>query len=138
MNTPLSTVKERFESKEKLVEAVEKLMTDDLWVPRLSSDRGGKRGIKHVSNAKLLRLHDTFSEVKEKFGSRDKLIDAVLAAENRAKDEGYKARLAEYPIPRLYDQYKSSTRSAAKKAAKPAAKPAKKAAKKAATKSASE
>lgn len=118
MSTPLSTVKARFESKEKLVEAVEKLMTDDLWIPRLNSDRGGKRGIKHVSNAKLLRLHDTFTEVKEKFGSRAKLIDAVLEAENRSKDGGYKTRLEAYPVPRLYDQYKSASRRAKKKAAK--------------------
>ena len=114
MSTPLSTVKDRFESKEKLVEAVKKLMTDDLWVPRTNEDRGGKRGIQHVSNAKLLRLFDTFTEVKEKFGTRAKLIDAVLDAENRAKDSGYKTRLEEYAVPRLYDQYKSSTRRSKK------------------------
>ena len=57
MSTPLNTVKERFESKEKLVAAVEKLMTEDLWVPRLSSDRGGNKGVSQISNAKLLRLH---------------------------------------------------------------------------------
>jgi hypothetical protein len=118
MSTPLSTVKDRFESKEKLVEAVEKLMTEDLWVPRLASDRGGKRGIKHVSNAKLLRLHDTLTEVKEKFGTRAKLIEAVLEVENRSKDSGYKTRLEAYPVPRLYDQYKSSARRAEKKAKK--------------------
>ncbi len=115
-STPLNTVKERFESKEKLVAAVEELMTDELWVPRLSSDRGGKRGIKHVSNAKLLRLHATLSEVKEKSGSRAKLIDAVPEVENRGKDAGYKTRLEAYPVPRLYDQYKSSARRAKKSA----------------------
>lgn len=117
MSTPLSTVKARFESKDTLVAAVQKLMTDDLWLPRLSDDRGGKRGIKNVSNAKLLRLHDTLTEVKEKFGTRAKLIDAVLEAENRAKDSGYKTRLEAFPVPRLYDLYKSSTRRAAKKKA---------------------
>lgn len=114
MSTPLSTVKDRFESKEKLVEAVQQLMTDDLWLPRTNEDRGGKRGIKHVSNAKLLRLYDTFTEVKEKFGSRAKLIEAVLQAEDREKDSGYKARLEAFPVPRLYDQYKTSARRAAR------------------------
>ncbi len=110
MTTPKSRVQERFESKEKLVAAVEKLMTDELWLARLSRDRGGNKGLAHVSNAKLLRLHDTLSEVKEKFGSRAKLIDAVLEAEKRQKDAGYRKRLEAYPVPRLYDHYKASLR----------------------------
>ena len=114
MTTPLTIVKERFGSKEKLVAAVEKLTTDDLWLPRLSSDRDGSRGLGHVSNAKLLKLHDTLSEVKEKFGTRVKLIDAVLEAEGRAKDGGYRTRLEKFPVPRLYDQYKASARKAAR------------------------
>ncbi len=117
MPSPLSIVKERFESKAKLIEAVEKLMTDELWMDRLSSDRGGAKGLKQVSNQKLIRLHDTFTEVKEKFGTREKLIDAVLEAENRSKDEGYKQRLLKHPVPRLYDQYKSATKRAARTSA---------------------
>ena len=121
MSTPLATVKDRFESKEKLVAAVEELATDDLWVARLNSDRGGDKGLKHVSNAKLLRLHSILSEVKEQFGTRAKLIDAVLEAENRSKDTGYRSRLERYPVPRLYDQYKSSKRRAAKSSSAEAA-----------------
>ena len=86
MSTPLNTVKERFESKEKLVAAVEKLMTEDLWVPRLSSDRGGNKGVSQISNAKLLRLHDALSSAKEQFGTRAKLIDAILELDKR--DQG--------------------------------------------------
>ena len=102
--TPLATVKERFESKEKLVAAVKTLMTDELWVARLSEDRGGAKGIDRVSNAKLLRLHDTLTEVK------DKLVDAVLEAQARAKDANYKQRLEGYTVPRLYDLYKSASK----------------------------
>jgi hypothetical protein len=111
--TPLTTMTERFGSKEKLIAAVEKLTTDSLWVPRLSSDRDGSRGLAHVSNAKLLRLHDTFSEVKDKFGTRAKLIDAVLEVEGRGKDAGYRGRLEKFAVPRLYDQYKVQARKAA-------------------------
>jgi hypothetical protein len=118
MSTPLNTVKERFESKEKLVAAVEKLMTEDLWVPRLNSDRGGSKGVSHISNAKLLRLHDTLTTVKEKFGSRAKLIDAILDKEKRSKDAGYRARLEAYPVPRLLDIHGSSERRAARAASK--------------------
>ncbi len=118
---PLALVKDQFGEKAKLVEAVKSFMTEDLWIGRMASDRGGDKGLDHVSNAKLLRLHATFSEVKEKFGTRGKLIDAILTAENRSKDEGYKKRLEGFPVPRLYDHYKSAAKRA-KSAAKTAAK----------------
>ncbi|HRI65868.1 MAG TPA: hypothetical protein PK156_16590 [Polyangium sp.] len=109
---PLAIVKDRFGDKTKLVEAIKALATEELWLGRTNSDQGGNRGLEHVSNAKLLRLHATFSEVKEKFGTRDKLIDAVLTAENRTKDAGYKKRIEAYPVPRLYDHYKSAAKRA--------------------------
>jgi hypothetical protein len=136
MKSPLSTVKSKFGEKAKLVAEVEKLATDDLWVSRTNKDKG----LAHVSNAKLLRLHATFTEVKSKFGTRAKLIDAICDLEKRSKDAGYKTRLEAYPVPRLYDMWRMSTRRAKVQAAKPAApkadkKPAKKApAKKAAKK----
>ena len=118
--SPLATVKEKFGDKDKLVEAVKAFMTDDLWVKRTAQDRGKERGIEYVSNAKLLRLHATFSEVKEKFGTREQLVTAILDLEKRAKDAGYKKRLDAHPVPRLYDMYKSAKRSA-DRAAKAAA-----------------
>jgi hypothetical protein len=120
--TPLSSVKELFGEKSKLVEALEKLTGDALWVSRTNKDKG----LAHVSNAKLLRLHATFTTVKEKFGTREKLIDAILEVEKRSKDAGYKARLLEWPVPRLFDAYKSAAKRHAP--AKPATKTAKKAA----------
>lgn len=108
MSTPLQTVKDRFESKAKLIEAVEKLTTDELWLPRLSADRGGSKGLKNVSNAKLLRIHEVFTTVKDKWGDRKSLIDAVLEHEGRAKDESYRNRLDAYAVPRLYDMVKSA------------------------------
>lgn len=116
---PLAIVKDKFGDKDKLVEAVKAFMTDDLWVKRTAADRGKDRGIEYVSNAKLLRLHATFSEVKEKFGTRQALIDAVAELQKRSADAGYKKRLDAYPVPRLYDLYKS-TKRAADRAAKAA------------------
>lgn len=110
--SPLALVKERFGEKAKLVEAVKGFINEDLWVARSSADRGGSKGLDHVSNAKLIRLHAIFSEVKEKFGTRAKLIDAILTAENRTKDAGYRKRLEAYPVPRLYDHYKSAAKRA--------------------------
>jgi hypothetical protein len=114
MPSPLATLKEKFGDKSKLVAELEKFTkNDDLWVSRTNEDKG----LAHVSNAKLLKLHRTFSEVKEKFGTRAKLIDAICELEKRPKDEGYKTRLGAYPVPRLFDLYKSVAKRTAPKAA---------------------
>jgi hypothetical protein len=114
--TPLSRMKDQFGDKAKLVEAVEKLTGEELWVARTNSNKG----LAHVSNAKLLKLHATFTEVKQKFGTREKLIDAILELVKRAKDAGLRARLLEWPVPRLFDHYKSAMkRHAAKSPAAP-------------------
>lgn len=115
--TPLQIVKERFESKEKLVEAVSKLTQDEsLFLDRLNDEKG----LEKVSNAKLLKLHDVLTSVKESFGSRDKLIGAILELEKRAKDEGYKSRLESKPTPALLDMHTSAARRAKKAEGKPA------------------
>jgi hypothetical protein len=127
MKSPLSALKETFGDKAKLVAELEKFTKDDeLWVSRVNANKG----LAHVSNAKLLRLHKTFTAVKEKFGTRAKLIDAIADVEKRTKDEGYKTRLRAYPVPRLWDMYQSATKRAGAAAKKSAAAP--KAAKKAA------
>jgi hypothetical protein len=102
--TPLSIVKDKFGEKTKLVEAIEKLTSGGLWLARSSESKG----LAHVSNAKLLRLHATFTEVKEKFGTREKLVDAVLELEKRVKDTGLREKLSGWPVPRLFDAYKSA------------------------------
>ncbi len=103
MKSPLSLVKDKFGDKAKLVAAVEKFTGEDLWIGRTNTNKG----LAHVSNAKLLRLHATFATVKEKFGTRAKLIDAICELEKRSKDAGYKARITAYPVPRLWDLYRS-------------------------------
>jgi len=126
--SPLASVKERFESKEKLVAAVEKLATKDLWVDRVSSGKG----LAKISNAKLLRLHTLLTQAKEGFGTRDKLVASIVELAKRAKDSGYAARVGEYPLPRLLDLHRalsrSSKRAAATKAPKASAPKTKKSA----------
>jgi hypothetical protein len=126
--SPLAQVKERFTDKAGLIKAVESLATGDLWLDRTNADKG----LAHVSNAKLLRLHATLSTVQKEFGSRAGLITAILPAEKRTKDEGYKARLEAHPTPRLLDaqraaakRVKAASAPKRKAAAKPAAAAAK-------------
>ena len=114
MKSPLAIVKEKFGDKSKLVEAVKAFGTEELWLGRTSADNGGGagRGLQHVSNAKLVRLHTVFTEVKEKFGTRAKLIEEILAAQKRSKDGDLKKKLETYPVPRLFDLYKSVSKAA--------------------------
>jgi hypothetical protein len=107
--TPLALVKGKFGDKAKLVEAVEKLASEELWVARTNKDKG----LAHVSNAKLLRLHAIFTEVKETFGTRDKLVEAILQLEKRTQDVGLKQRLSSWPVPRLFDAYRSAKKRSA-------------------------
>jgi hypothetical protein len=56
-----------------------------------------------ASNAQLLRLQKVVEAVKSKYGSREKLIEAIGSAQNKSKDKDYLAKLATYPLPRLLD-----------------------------------
>lgn len=102
--SPLQLVQEKFTDKQSLINAVRSLATPELWVERIS----GAKGLEHVSNQKLLHLHEVLSRVKSEFGSRDKLIEAVQKIEKRIKDAGYKTHLERLPVPRLWDHYRSA------------------------------
>ena len=119
--TPVSLVKERFESKEKLVAAVQKLATADLWLDRVSSGKGLGR----VSNAKLVRLHDNLTDAKKRFGSRDKLVSSIVELKKRNKDKGFASKLAAYPLPQLLDLHAAATRESKRAEVSAKAKPAK-------------
>jgi hypothetical protein len=134
MKAPLASVKDKFGDKKSLVAALEKLAGEELWLARTNKEKG----LAHVSNSKLLKLHATFTAVKEKFGTRAKLIDAVADLEKHGKDATYKARLGAYPVPRLWDMFRSAEKRAAHaaKAAKEASAKPQPAAKKAPAKKA--
>jgi hypothetical protein len=123
--SPLALVKERFSNKEGLVAAVKALATDELWNGRRLNEN---KGLEHVSNKKLLHLHEVLSSVKKDHGSRAKLIDALLEAGKRSKDEGYKARLEKASTPDLYQQLvvANKRKKSAEKAAAPKVKAAEK------------
>lgn len=122
--SPFQEVQERFGSKADLVKEIRALVEKtDLFVAKFNETKGPDR----VSNAKLLRLHRLATEVQEKFGSREKLIDAVLELEGRIKDKDYRKRFERYTLGRLWDVYRSADRrrrNAAKKAERAAARAA--------------
>jgi hypothetical protein len=56
-----------------------------------------------ASNTQLLRLSRVVEMVKEKFGSREKLIAAIGSAEHKAKDKDYLAKLDTLSLPHLLE-----------------------------------
>ena len=107
-SSPLAQVKDRFKDKDSLVAALKALATDELWLGRLSGDKG----LDCVSNKKLLHLHDLLTDVKKTWGGRSGLIGTVLKAENRDKDAGYRTRLERQSTPRLLDLARAAKKRA--------------------------
>ena len=110
--SPLETTKARFKDKAGLVAAVQSLMTEDLWIDRVSADKG----LDSVSNKKLLHLHEVLTEVKSQFGSRAALIDKIATAHGRQKDAEYKQGLQRFPTPRLVEISRAGLKRAKKAA----------------------
>jgi hypothetical protein len=69
--------------------------------------------LKRASNAQLLRLSRVTATVKQKYGNRDKLIAAIGAAEKKAGDKDYLAKLETYSLPHLLDLAQSAERRTA-------------------------
>lgn len=119
-NSPLARVNAGFGSKKDLIEKIRALATENLWINRLNEDKSWDS----ISNAKLLRLHAVLTDVSQRFGSRDKLVDAVIAAQGREKDADYRRHFADWSLPRLLDTLTSAERAAKRNAARKAAAPA--------------
>ncbi len=103
--SPLAEVKERFGSKDALVKELKSLFDKgEFFENRLNPDKG----LTHVSNEKLLKLHRVATEVKERFNTRTKLVDDLLRTMKREKDEGFRARLEKWGLPRLWDYYQNT------------------------------
>jgi hypothetical protein len=68
--------------------------------------------LKTASNAQLLRLQHVVETVKQKWGSRDKLIAAITDATKASKDKDYVAKLGTYSLPRLVDLASATARRA--------------------------
>ena len=90
MITPINKVKKQFGSKEKLVDTI-------LGLIKRSTDQSKdqfKRILQSQSNRKLLILFKREQTVKEQFGNRDKLIEAIAkSAKGKTEDKDYRKQL---------------------------------------------
>ncbi len=104
--SPLALVKEQFGSKDKLVDALLALPESVLDRPEADADDKDafRSRLLGAANAKLLRLHKTGKAVSERWGSKTKLVDAILDLRKRTKDQDYRTKLTTLPLGKLYDQ----------------------------------
>ena len=105
--SPLARVKEKFESKEKLVDAL-------VGLPGKIFDRGEdedkdafRTKLLAAANGKLLKLYERSQAIQSRFGSKEKLVEALLTLQNRGKDKDYRGKLGAWTIGRLYDRVTS-------------------------------
>ena len=97
MTTPLHTVKEKFGSKAKLVEQLVGLVqrqTDE-------GDAELTERLMRVSNRKLITLHEREQALKASFGSREKLVSALVLKTLGRNDADLEAKLGQYSTGRL-------------------------------------
>jgi len=110
--TPVQAVKRLYGSKEKLIEQVAE-------VARSAGEEAGevKERLITVSNQKLLRLAEVGKVIKDRYGSRDKLVSSLSQALGKAKDKDYVEKLRSLSPGRLLDMMKSAERKARQKSA---------------------
>lgn len=103
--TPLAKVQRLHGSKDKLIDA----LVADL-ARETGDDKDEVRArLAGAPNTKLLRLHTALTSVREKYGSKDKLIQAIAQAKGHGKDQDYANKLQSYSIPRLLDLARSAS-----------------------------
>jgi hypothetical protein len=124
--TPLELVNEEHGGKEKLVDKIVGTLEQD------ADAEGGdlKRRLLTASNRKLVRLLRNAQALRDKYGSKEKLVAHVAGALGRAKDSDFVRRLDGMTQGRLLDMARSlGNRGVAAPEAKAAAAPRPKAAK---------
>lgn len=100
--TPLQLVKDEFGSKEALASKLLPLLER----PEDEDKDEFERRVRTASNKKLLRLWTAEAAVKDQFGSKDKLIEAIVKAKFLGANPDYAARIAKYTKTRLLDMHR--------------------------------
>ena len=118
--TPMQLVHEEHGGKEKLVDKI----LGSLEADGEEDKADLKRRLLSASNKKLLRLAKSAQVLKEKYGSKEKLVGQVAEALGRAKDADFVKRLDGYTQGRLLDLAKSLHRGGGAQPAQAGAKAA--------------
>ena len=102
--SPLAEVKEKFGSRDALV----KLVMSKIERPEGKSDEKFEEKVRTVSNRKLLKLNAAHDDMIARFGSKEGLVDAIMAIVTTGKvDVLYRAKLMTLRPAQLLDLHKS-------------------------------
>ena len=102
---PLAEVKERFGSRDELI----KIVMGEIERPEGMSDDDFSAKLHTVSNRKLLKLHAAHEDVTKRFGSKEGLVDAIMAILSNGKkiDKVYQAKLLTRREAQLLDLHRN-------------------------------
>jgi hypothetical protein len=103
--SPLAQVKRLHGTKDALIDAV----AGDLARETGDSRDSVKERLAGAPNTKLLRLHQALRSMRDQYGSKDKLIQALSEARGHGKDKDYAAKLQTFSIPRLLDMMRTAS-----------------------------
>lgn len=103
--SPLAEVKEKFGSREELI----KVVSGKIERPEGMSDDAFAKKVATISNRKLLKLNAAHEEMIKSFGSKEGLVDAIVAIESNGKkiDTVRRASLMTRRPAQLLDLHKS-------------------------------
>jgi hypothetical protein len=105
--SPMKSVADKHKGKEALAKSLAEVVAREDEDTDQIADR-----LQKSSNQQLLRLQAVASKVKEKFGTRGKLIAAITEVEKKGKDKDYLAKLDSMSLPQLLDLATSAQRRA--------------------------
>lgn len=98
---PNADRKARRKAREEAKRALVNTLADLLEHPEDEEKEAFKERLFFVSNSKLLKLLATQERLKKEFGTKQNLVEAILAHQKRSKDESYRARLLSHSVGRL-------------------------------------
>ena len=104
--TPLAKVKRLHSTKEALLDS----LVADLAKENGEDEGELKQRLVGAPNSKLLRLAGAVRELKDKYGSKNQLADALSTAQGKAKDSDYVAKLRTLSIPALLDRMHAASK----------------------------
>lgn len=102
--SPLAEVKEKFESRENLINIVK----GKIERPEGMSDDAFDKKVRTISNRKLLKLNAAHDDMVARFGTKEGLVDAIIAMICKGKvDTVLRAKLCKDRVAQLLDMHKA-------------------------------
>jgi hypothetical protein len=103
--SPLAEVKEKFGSRDELI----KIVKGEIERPEGMNDEAFEAKVRTISNRKLLKLHAAHEDVTKRFGSKEGLVDAIMAILSNGKkiDKVYQAKLLTRREAQLLDLHRN-------------------------------